>query len=90
MFASYALRSLTDGGVRSAVFLVSGMDLISIVVVLIVAGVLLWLVQTYIPMPAPIKTRESGSEGDPGRREPCGSYRPTITKGGGVRSKWQI
>ena len=56
MFASYALRSLTDRGVRSAVFLVSGMDLISIVVVLIVAGVLLWLVQTYIPMPAPIKT----------------------------------
>ena len=32
------------------------MDLISIVVVLVVVGVILWLVQTYIPMPAPIKT----------------------------------
>lgn len=32
------------------------MGLIQIVVVLIVVGVLLWLVQTYIPMAAPIKT----------------------------------
>ncbi len=32
------------------------MDLISIIVVLVVVGVILWLVQTYIPMPAPIKT----------------------------------
>ena len=32
------------------------MDLISVLVVLIVVGVILWLVQTYIPMPAPIKT----------------------------------
>ena len=32
------------------------MPLINVVVVLIVVGVLLWLVQTYIPMAAPIKT----------------------------------
>jgi len=32
------------------------MGLIQIVVVLIVIGVLLWLVNTYIPMAAPIKT----------------------------------
>ncbi len=32
------------------------MDLISIIVVLVVVGVILWLVQTYIPMAAPIKT----------------------------------
>jgi len=32
------------------------MDLISIIVVLVVVGVILWLVQTYIPMLAPIKT----------------------------------
>jgi low temperature requirement protein LtrA len=31
------------------------MPLINVVVVLIVVGVLLWLVQTYIPMAAPIK-----------------------------------
>lgn len=31
------------------------MSLISLVVVLIVVGVLLWLVNTYIPMAAPIK-----------------------------------
>ena len=31
------------------------MDLISLVVVLIVVGVLLWLVNTYIPMDAKIK-----------------------------------
>ena len=32
------------------------MDLLHIVVVLVVIGVLLWLVQTYIPMAAPFKT----------------------------------
>jgi hypothetical protein len=32
------------------------MSLISLVVVLIVVGVLLWLVNTYIPMAQPIKT----------------------------------
>ncbi len=32
------------------------MDLINIIVVLVVVGVILWLVQTYIPMAAPIKT----------------------------------
>jgi hypothetical protein len=32
------------------------MPLIEIVVVLIVVGVLLWLVNTYIPMAAPIKS----------------------------------
>lgn len=32
------------------------MDLISIVIVLVVLGVVWWLVTTYIPMPAPIKT----------------------------------
>lgn len=32
------------------------MSLISIVIVLIVVGFLLWLVNTYIPMAAPIKT----------------------------------
>ena len=32
------------------------MDIIQILVVLIVVGVVLWLVQTYIPMAQPIKT----------------------------------
>lgn len=32
------------------------MDLISLIVVLIVLGVIWWLVTTYIPMPAPMKT----------------------------------
>lgn len=32
------------------------MGLIQIIVILIVAGVLLWLVNQYIPMAAPIKT----------------------------------
>lgn len=32
------------------------MSLISIVVVLIIVGVVLWLVNTYIPMAPPIKT----------------------------------
>jgi len=32
------------------------MGIIQILIVLIVIGVLLWLVQTYIPMAAPIKT----------------------------------
>ncbi len=32
------------------------MPLITIVIVLIIAGVLLWLVNTYIPMAGPIKT----------------------------------
>ena len=32
------------------------MDIIQVLVVLIVVGVVLWLVQTYIPMAPPIKT----------------------------------
>ncbi len=32
------------------------MPLLTIVIVLIIVGVLLWLVNTYIPMAAPIKT----------------------------------
>ena len=32
------------------------MDLISLLIALIVVGVVLWLVTTYIPMPAPFKT----------------------------------
>lgn len=32
------------------------MDLISVIVVLIVLGLVLWLVQTYLPLPPPIKT----------------------------------
>jgi hypothetical protein len=32
------------------------MDLISLLVVLVVVGLVWWLVTTYIPMPAPIKT----------------------------------
>jgi len=32
------------------------MDLIQLIVVLIIVGVCLWLVNTYIPMAAPIKT----------------------------------
>lgn len=32
------------------------MDLISIIIVLIVLGLVLWLVQTYLPLPPPIKT----------------------------------
>jgi hypothetical protein len=32
------------------------MDILHILVVLIVVGVVLWLVQTYIPMASPIKT----------------------------------
>ncbi len=32
------------------------MDLINVLIVLVIVGVILWLVQTYIPMPAPIKT----------------------------------
>jgi len=32
------------------------MDLIQVLIVLVVAGVCLYLVQTYIPMAAPIKT----------------------------------
>ncbi len=32
------------------------MDLISLLVVLVVVGLILWLVQTYLPLPAPIKT----------------------------------
>lgn len=32
------------------------MDIIQVLVVLIVVGVVLWLIQTYIPMAPPIKT----------------------------------
>lgn len=32
------------------------MDLIQILVVLIIVGVILWMVQTYIPMAPPIRT----------------------------------
>lgn len=32
------------------------MDLISVIVVLVVVGVALWLVETYVPMSPPIKT----------------------------------
>jgi hypothetical protein len=32
------------------------MSIISIIVVLIIAGVLLWLINTFIPMAGPIKT----------------------------------
>jgi uncharacterized protein YhhL (DUF1145 family) len=32
------------------------MSLVSVVIVLIVVGVLLWLINTYIPMARPIKT----------------------------------
>ncbi len=32
------------------------MDLISLLVVVIVIGVVLWLIQNYVPMPAPFKT----------------------------------
>lgn len=32
------------------------MPIIQILIALVVIGVCLWLVQTYIPMPAPIKT----------------------------------
>ena len=32
------------------------MDIIQLLVVLIIVGVVLWLVQTYIPMAAPVKT----------------------------------
>ena len=32
------------------------MDIIHVLVVLVVVGVILWLIQTYIPMAAPIKT----------------------------------
>jgi hypothetical protein len=32
------------------------MDIIQVLVVLVVVGVILWLVQTYIPMAPPIKT----------------------------------
>ena len=32
------------------------MDLVSVVVVLVIVGLILWLVQTYIPMAAPFKT----------------------------------
>lgn len=32
------------------------MDLISLIIVLAVLGCILYMVQTYIPMPAPIKT----------------------------------
>lgn len=32
------------------------MDIIHLLVILIIIGVLLWLVNTYIPMAAPIKT----------------------------------
>lgn len=32
------------------------MSLITIVVVLVIVGVVLWLINTYIPMAAPIKT----------------------------------
>ena len=37
-------------------WVICSMPLIEIVVVLIVVGVLLWLVNTYIPMAAPIKS----------------------------------
>jgi hypothetical protein len=32
------------------------MDLITLILVFVVVGVVLWLVQTYIPMSAPVKT----------------------------------
>ncbi len=32
------------------------MDIIHVLMVLIIVGVVLWLVQTYIPLPDPIKT----------------------------------
>ena len=32
------------------------MDLISLIIVLIIVGVLLWLINTYIPMQPPFKT----------------------------------
>lgn len=32
------------------------MDIIQVLIVLVVVGVILWLVQTYIPMAPPIKT----------------------------------
>jgi len=32
------------------------MDIVSLIVVLVVLGVIWWLVTTYIPMPAPMKT----------------------------------
>jgi len=32
------------------------MNLIQLVIVLVVVGVILWLIQTYIPLPPPIKT----------------------------------
>lgn len=32
------------------------MDLIQLLIVLVVAGVILWLINTYIPMQPPIKT----------------------------------
>lgn len=32
------------------------MDLISVIITIAVVGVILWLVNTYVPMPAPIKT----------------------------------
>lgn len=32
------------------------MDLISLLIVLVVLGVIWWLITTYVPMPAPMKT----------------------------------
>lgn len=32
------------------------MDILSLIIVLVVLGLVLWLVQTYLPLPPPIKT----------------------------------
>ncbi|HXJ76907.1 MAG TPA: Thivi_2564 family membrane protein, partial [Candidatus Dormibacteraeota bacterium] len=32
------------------------MDIIQVLFILVIVGVVLWLIQTYIPMAAPIKT----------------------------------
>lgn len=32
------------------------MDIISLVVVLVVVGLVWWLITTYVPLPAPVKT----------------------------------
>lgn len=32
------------------------MDLVPLIIVLIVAGLVIWLIQNYIPLPAPFKT----------------------------------
>lgn len=49
------MRILSQQG-RILSFKEAQMSLISVVLVLIVVGVLLWLINTYIPMASPIKT----------------------------------